>query len=69
MRLTTLCIGRWGISAPMEGSLLAEGDRPLVQILLKILLTQPFLPPNLPPIDQLSWEPDCEELVGVTHRR
>ena len=53
MRLTTLCIGRWGISAPMEGSLLAEGDRPLVQILLKIFLTQSFLPPKLPLNDWL----------------
>ncbi|SVB64818.1 uncharacterized protein METZ01_LOCUS217672 [marine metagenome] len=69
MRLTTLCIDRWGICAPMEDNLLTEVDQPLVLILLNIFLIQPFLPPYLPPNDQLSWEPDCEELVGVTHGR
>ena len=43
----------WGICAPMEGNLLAEGDQPLVLILLKNFITQPFLPPNLPPNDRL----------------
>ena len=29
----------------------------------------PNIPPFVPPNDWLMREPDCEELVGVTHRR
>jgi len=36
MRLTTLSIDRWIICAPMEGNLLADGNRPFVLILLNI---------------------------------
>ena len=32
---------------------MAEGESALLLILLKIFLTQPFLPPNLPPNDRL----------------
>ena len=28
-----------------------------------------ILPPFVPPNDRLTWEPDCEELVGFNQRR